>query len=252
MKISVCCPSYKRPKVETLEYLPFIKIYVDHKEAEEYKHENPEADIVECPEGVQGNVARIRNWILDREFEGGADVCCLVDDDMKCIKSFEVEDGFGYNEKMLETDEFMIFLEKYSLLCAEWGYYLWGINSNSDPMVYLHYTPFSTLSFIGGPFSVHLKNAIRYDERFRLKEDYDIFIEHCRQNRGVLRVNKYHYYVKQATNIGGCASYRTNNEEEKQFRLLQKKWGDDIVKSDKISKRGFDFNPIIHIPIKGI
>ena len=29
MKISVCCPSYKRPKVETLEYLPFIKIYVD-------------------------------------------------------------------------------------------------------------------------------------------------------------------------------------------------------------------------------
>ena len=29
MQISVCCPSYKRPKVETLEYLPFCKVYVD-------------------------------------------------------------------------------------------------------------------------------------------------------------------------------------------------------------------------------
>ena len=40
MKISVCCPSYKRPKVETLDYLPFTKVYVDNKEYNDYIKEN--------------------------------------------------------------------------------------------------------------------------------------------------------------------------------------------------------------------
>ena len=34
--------------------------------------------------------------------------------------------------------------------------------------------------------------------------------------------------------------------------LLQRKWGGKIVKKDKGSRRSFDFNPIIHIPIKGV
>ena len=32
MNISVCCPSYKRPIVKTLKYLPFCKVYVDGSE----------------------------------------------------------------------------------------------------------------------------------------------------------------------------------------------------------------------------
>ena len=38
MNISVNAPSYKRPDdVRTLSYLPYTKIWVDHKEYEEYK-----------------------------------------------------------------------------------------------------------------------------------------------------------------------------------------------------------------------
>lgn len=54
MNISVCCPSYKRPVVKTLKYLPFCKVYVDGKEADEYKAKNPDATIVVCADGVQG------------------------------------------------------------------------------------------------------------------------------------------------------------------------------------------------------
>ena len=36
MKISINCPSYKRPKVETLKYLPFCKVWVDNKEYDDY------------------------------------------------------------------------------------------------------------------------------------------------------------------------------------------------------------------------
>jgi hypothetical protein len=41
-----------------------------------------------------------------------------------------------------------------------------------------------------------------------------------------------------------------------QLDLLQKKWGRSIVKKDKTQRgkrtKGFDINPIIKIPIKGI
>lgn len=252
MKIVVACPSYRRPKVETLEYLPYCRVYVDIKEAQEYIDNNKGADIVACPEGVQGNLCRVRNYMLDTEFTNGADAVCIIDDDMKGMARFEVRDGFGYEDIQLKTNDFMPFLEKYTLLCKEWGFYLWGVNCNSDKTAYRHYTPFSTISYIGGPFMVHLKNPMRFDEDLPLKEDYDITLQHCNEYRGVLRVNAYHYYVKQAKQAGGCATYRTNEKEKEQFLLLQRKWGGKIVKKDKGSRRSFDFNPIIHIPIKGV
>ena len=98
MKIVICCPSYKRPKVETLDYLPYVRVYVDCKEHEDYKKANPDwADIVSCPEGVQGNLCRVRNYILKTEFDNGADVVLIVDDDLKFI-------GYWQNRQTIIID----------------------------------------------------------------------------------------------------------------------------------------------------
>ena len=69
LKISINCPSYKRPKVETLDYLKTCKVWVAEREYEAYLHENPgfEANIISVPNEVQGNLCRIRNYILDHE-----------------------------------------------------------------------------------------------------------------------------------------------------------------------------------------
>lgn len=155
MKIQVCCPSYRRPRVETLDYLSFVRVYVDNKEFDEYKANNPEgADIVAVPDGVQGNLCRIRNYILKTEFNNGADVVCIIDDDMK---------GLFYWEKnkrhKLEAEEWEGFLQKYSLIAKELGAYFWGVNINSDRPLYREYTPFSTISYIGGPFQCHLNGG---------------------------------------------------------------------------------------------
>ena len=58
MKISINCPSYKRPKVETLDYLKTCKVWVAEREYEAYLHENPgfEANIISVPNEVQGNL----------------------------------------------------------------------------------------------------------------------------------------------------------------------------------------------------
>lgn len=259
MKISVCCPSYKRPIVKTLKYLPFCKVYVDGSEYDDYVKENPNATIVRCADGVQGNVARVRNYIFDQEFKNGAEAVCIVDDDLSGIYRFDVnyKTNFGYDRNIVESDLFFDFLEKHSVLCLEFGYRLWGVNCNSDPMSYRHYSPFSMSNIILGPFCVHLNNDIRYDEKLPLKEDYDLAIQHLNKYRGILRLNGYHYICEQSTNKGGCAAMRNRQREKEQFELLQKKWGSDIVREDKGNRQKtkkiklFDYNPIIKVPIKG-
>lgn len=260
MKISVCCPSYKRPKVETLDYLPFVKVYVDGKEYDDYIQMNKgfEENIVKCPDGVQGNVSRVRNYILDNEFKNGADVCCIVDDDMKGIYHFEKEGTSGYVKHRVEKEEFLAFIEKHTIMCQDIGFKLWGVNLNSDALSYKHALPFNTKAVILGPFSCHLKESeVRYDEKIPLKEDYDLAIQHLNKYRGILRINKFHYDCKQSKQAGGCAAYRNYDREKAQFNLLRKKWGSNIIKEDKTNKGNkkkvnMDYNPIIHIPIAGV
>ena len=259
MKISICCPSYKRPKVKSFAFFgDLLKVYVCESEYKNYVDASPDYkdNIIAVPLGVQGNVARIRNYILNDCFNNGDDVCCIVDDDMSYI---------GYYEQLklhkLEKEEIIPFIQKYSLLCEEFGFKMWGVNLNSDPQCYREYTPFSTTSVVLGPFSCYLKgNECRYDEDLPLKEDYDISLMNLNKYRGILRVNKYHYVCEQSTNSGGCATYRNIVKEKQQLEALQKKWGNKIVKADtgdrshssgKVRK-SIDYNPVVKCPIKGV
>ena len=262
MKISVNCPSYKRPKVETLDYLPYCKVWVSEDEYDDYIKANPgfEENIIKCPREKQGNSSRIRNWILDNELVDN-DVVLMIDDDLKGLYRFVVakNERFGYEKKLITADELLEILLKYSIICDELGFKFWGVNCNSDALSFRHYTPFSMVNFIGGPFQCFLKgNDLRYDEALPLKEDYDMTLQQCNKYRGCLRINSIHYNAKQSVQAGGCATFRSYAKEREQFILLRKKWGSDIVKID-ISNKGrtkkdklFDYNPIINIPIKGI
>lgn len=253
-EIIVCAPSYKRPKVETLDYLPSTKIYVAESEAEEYRKNNNPESIVAVPDRFQGNLCRIRNKILD---DNKGKIVCLIDDDLKEIGYFENRKRF-----ILKTEgEFMNFLTRYSILAHELGVKLWGINVNQDKQCYREYTPFSMISYIGGPFMVHMDTDLRFDERLPLKEDYDFTLQNLNKYRKVLRINKYHYTVKQSEQAGGCAAYRNIEKEKEQLNLLQKKWGREIVKTDSLTNsrshkseklRRFDINPIINAPISGV
>lgn len=261
MKISVCCPSYKRPYVETLEYLPFVKVYVDNKEYDDYIKANKgfEKNIISVPDGVQGNLCRIRNYILDEEFNNGTDVVLIIDDDLKGIYLWQGTKEMPYMKVKIESENFIEFIEKYSQLCDDFGFKFWGLNCNMDALSYRQYSPFSTVSYIGGPFQCFLKNDLRYDENLPLKEDYDMTLQQCNKYRGCLRLNFGFYDCKQSKQAGGCATYRNYEREIAQLELLQKKWGKSIVKIDnaknnnqKKESKKIDYNPIIHIPIKGV
>jgi hypothetical protein len=253
MKISVNIPSHKRPKVETLDFYSDCKIWVADNEIEEYQKNNPNNEIIGLGENSGKNISVIRNHILKSEFGKGADVVCMLDDDVKGIYRFNKSknNNFGY-EKRIVTD-FIGFIEKYTTMAIELGAYLWGVNLNKDSRSYQHYKPFNTNKIILGPFSCHIKDGnIFYDENIPLKEDYDLALQHLNKHRKILRLNMYHYVCKQSENKGGCAVYRNYKTEAMNFELLQKKWGKQIVRIDKGSKKEFDYNPIIKVPIKGV
>lgn len=260
MRVAMCCPSYKRPYVKTLEYIPFCRVYVDRAEVEAYKEANPEgAQIIACADGVQGNVCRVRNYILRQEFEAGADAVCIVDDDMEGLYLWVDGGHHTMKKEKIPPEDIMPFLEKYSILCDELGFKLWGGNCNQDAMSYRPYTPFGFSKFLGAPFQCFIKgNECYYDERLPLKEDYDMTLQQCNRYRGCLRLNFFTYNVKQSEQPGGCATYRTMKREKEQFELLQKKWGSEIIREDKSNKghtqkqKRFDYNPILKVPIGGV
>ena len=119
MKISVNVPSYHRPdSIKTLDYLPYARVWVDSSEYDEYKKAHPKADIVKCADGVQGNLCRVLNHILDEEFKRGMDVVLIMDDDISYIERFEVSEitGYGYERYKLSADEVLMMIEKYSIM----------------------------------------------------------------------------------------------------------------------------------------
>lgn len=237
-----------------MDHYPHTRVYVDEGEHAEYVAANHEgADIVAVPAGVQGNVARIRNYILEKEFEGGADGVVIVDDDLQGVFRWQAVGTFGYEAKKLTEPELLEFLAHSFEMCEEWGYKLWGLNcGKQDKKSYLQYKPFSTVGFVGGPFSGHLRNPIRYDEKLPLKEDYDLTLQHLNRYRGALRFNMYFYMCKQSENAGGCAQMRNIARERQQFEALQRKWGEGIIRHDNSSKKEFDYNPLLKVPIKGV
>ena len=128
MKISINIPSHKRPTVDTLKFYPHCKIWVADNELEEYKKTNPKSNVVGLGESSGKNISVIRNHILKSEFENGADVVCMLDDDLKGIYRFDKEkhSNFGY-VKTLVTD-FESFIERYTVMAMDLGAYLWGVN----------------------------------------------------------------------------------------------------------------------------
>jgi hypothetical protein len=254
VKIIIAAPSYKRANgVDTLAYLPSAKIYVDEREATAYRKNYPKADIVAVASKYQGNLCRIRNKILD---DHPNSVVCIVDDDLQHVSYFER----NVRRRINTEAEFKAFLYKYTVMALDMGVRLWGINVNCDKQCYREYTPFSFTSYIGGPFMVHIRPELRFDERLPLKEDYDFTLQNLNKYRRILRINKFYYIAKQVKQAGGCAAYRTMDREKEQLKMLQAKWGAHIIgidegesrnhRSEKV--RAYDINPILRVPIHGI
>lgn len=250
MSVEILAPSWKRADIcSSHKYFPKLKYVVCKSQEQSYIDKG--LPVLTCQDKDQGNVSRVRNWILD--YADGGDVC-IVDDDLRYLGIWEG----NVHRKMLK-EEVEEFIELGFLLAKEFDVKLWGVNLIRDKGAYREYTPFSLKNVILGPFGGFTNCDLRYDENLPLKEDYDLSLQLLNKYRKILRINHVHYICEQHTNLGGCAEYRTIEKEKDQFSLMEKKWGTKIVtRDDGASNTGrkrqatYDINPVIKIPIGGV
>jgi hypothetical protein len=238
MKIFI--PSYKRAgRVKTRNILTEGIIACHEFEYDEYM-EKEGGEILLVPDGLKGNIAKVRNYILDNAKD---DEIVMLDDDI-------CEIGFHENmiQEKMEADKIFHFLNDGFQMAKDLGITLWGVNLQSDPKFYREYSPFSLLAPILGTFSCHYKPTLRYDDELFLNEDYDFFLKTINQNRKTLRFNKYYYKADHLKKAGGCGAYRMKDFEIEQAEKMVKRWGSKVFKFD-INK---STNGRINVPISGI
>lgn len=266
IKIAYASPSYRRPVCRTARYIKKTNVYIDKSDEEAYREANKGyGNIVVCKDGIQGNLPRVRNYILDQEFGNGADIVVMMDDDINYIGYFDVDEinGFGYVKNKIPGKEIDDFILYGSLLCQEWGFGMWGCNHYEEPLYYNHFSPFSTQNSCVGQFMVFIKDDLRFDEKLPLKEDYDMSIQQLNKYRGTLTL-KFCYCKGDFGKLAGGTAVRRNHKAEfEQFKLFKKKWGSEIVKGTNELSGGkgkkktfikkYDFShPVVKCPIKGI
>lgn len=261
MKILYVVPSYNRSDgVTTLNYLSKAKMYVSPEDYPKYIRDNPQHKdrIIEVPEGVQGKgKAHVMNWLLDNLWTDDVDGIMIIDDDVDVLMAHNI-DGTKYD---YEVDEKLFYelCEDYTLLAKEWGCGMWSFGLNSDRFSYIPYSPFKTHSYLdGGLQGFCKKDDIRYDEELTVKEDVDMFLQQLQKYKKALRVDKYYWKKKSFEGKGGSQAFRSEESEKEQFKLMQKKWGSDIIRPNKptamkkSSIRSYGGAIKLNIPLDGI
>lgn len=240
----VWIPSFKRAgAVTTHNLVPHARIVCHEFERDAYHKAHAgesKAQIVVIPDELQGNIARVRNWILDN---ADHENIVMMDDDYDWLKF--IEDGTWQDTDWRHIEKMTSQLIQ---LATDIGTGLAGLNVQYDPKFYRARTPFSFLSVVLAPYHVHINNPLRYDESLPLKDDYDMWLQAIQKWHKTVRFNKWVYKVDHHDTPGGCADYRRMSVEREQLERLQKKWGKAIVRFNLQRS----VNPVLRVPIPGI
>ena len=206
-------------KVTTHKLFPQAIIVCPESEKSSYLEFHEQ--VLGVADSVKG-ITRTRNWILENVKD---EWHVQVDDDALSFHLFEA----GKMATFIDPEKINRIVDNQFNLCSGWGFKAWGFSLAADYKFYREFTPFSTQSVIGANIIGIIKNPLRFDERLRVKEDYDYSMQHIAKYGGVLRSLKYGIDVVHLTNEGGCVAYRTEESELEAYQILRKKWGDKIV-----------------------
>lgn len=262
LRINYVVPSWGRAKtITTLSLLSKTRALVSEDQVEDYKRFTGLGDdrFIVCPREFQGHGKGIaQNWMLDNCWED-YDAVLSIDDDITRFRFHDKVDGENTEGTTLTEQQVYEYLENACEVAYEWGCGMFGISINHDPMVYDEFKPFRTLAYIdGGVVGFVRDDGLRYDTELTVKEDVDYFLQSVARYHKALRFEKLFVNKGAFTNEGGCQDIRTDALEQKQFKMMQKKWGSNVIRPNaptakKGSKiRGAGGAIKLRIPIDGV
>lgn len=214
-------------------------------ESERTQYEAHHGHVVGVPDSRKG-ITATRNFILDWTRDHDIQHVIQTDDDAKHFTFFE-DDATAPGIHVPDNRKRALFEQGFEM-AADLKTNLWGFQVSYDPKFYREYSPFSLTSVIVGNFMGIIDDGQRFDERLKLKEDYDFSIQSLYTHRRVLRFNKYAWAVEHHDTAGGCKAYRGFDTESQAIKILQKKWGSKIVSLHP--KKAYEIR--VRVPIPGI
>jgi len=235
---NIYIPSYNRADlVRTYEYLGCGKIVVPKSQEKDYKKRYGNA-VVSIPDKKDGFVAKKRNAIIDLIKEEQADgYGWICDDDfIHLVRKKE-------NIK-LSGDEVLEHFERIQIMAKDMGANYGGFDYSADNIKLKDMTPFSLTKGVFQVALINVNDGIRYDERFRINEDVEFWVQKMNNNRRMIRDNQ--YCVRCFGEDGGKNStIGYDRKEQKKFaKMINNKWG---YKAMVWNKTRFEFK----LPIKG-
>ena len=205
----------------------FHKSYVcvPESQAEEYRKYHP--DVVPHPDGVYG-MGQKRQWILNN-FDH--DIIFMADDDIECLVYMGGEQGFtgGLRTKVKDPDHIWDVLLNTAHIARDTGTNLFGFNEIADIRKFDYLQPFTTRDRINGFAMGIIKDGQRFDPRLVVKQDYDFFLMSLYWKRFIWRDDRYAFLAKHYTNKGGLCAHRSTNKEIECIKILQQKFGKQVV-----------------------
>lgn len=152
-------------------------------------------------------------------------VLIILPDDIKAI----IWMGEDRNVR-LSRDDLLVLIVNLVTTALDIGAGLFGINENdirkSSPLF-----PFHTRAMVTGFVGINRHNQppIWFDERQKVKEDYDFALEFLKRDRLVWKDLRYFFSQDRNVLRGGNMQFRTAAREEQEVANLKRWWGDDTI-----------------------
>ena len=120
-----------------------------------------------------------------------------------------------------------------------------GVDYSLDNKKRKDFEPFSLKKPIFGATLIYAKDGLKYDERFKINEDVEFWIQKLNLNRRILKDNQYAMVFFGEDGGKDSVIGYSNDDRRVYATMLNNKWGKKIM---NWKKTGFQFDN----PIKGV
>lgn len=220
--MKICIPSSNRPDKCSSAFLCNAIVFVPEGQKSEYE-KYLKNEIIEVPGEFYG-ITKTRNFIL--RYFLNEDIV-FIDDDVKEAGYFKQGLRINLRENRFSSDWLKMF-EQCFQITKEFGFSIWGAENGGSKFSNHAFNQIDLKGSINGTILGIVSNSFSFDEKFIVKEDFDLILRAYRKEGGFLKFNNFYWRTKHWDNAGGCVDYRTNKIEEQCIEMLKKRHGNRI------------------------